>query len=73
MTRLAVFGRLSSSKPERALYPPRLTPMNLARDFIRHIRVYRKTGLDAWTAMGFLVLRLIHHVAYDRGWNGKSE
>lgn len=75
MTALLVSGRwdcLASSMPERALRPPKLTLANLSRDFIRHLHVYRQNGLSTWTAFAFLFLRLMQHVAYDRGWHGRG-
>lgn len=61
-------NHLASSRPEDALRPPALTIGNLARDLGRHIGVYRRNRLGVWTAIAFLALRVVQHVAYDRGW-----
>ncbi len=72
MTQVLVGDRsdfLASTKPESALRPPELTIANLAKDLARHIGVYRDNRLNMRTAVAFLVLRVLQHMAYDRGWN----
>jgi len=62
-------GGLASSRPEDALRPPPLTIGNLARDLVRHIEVYGRNRLGLGTALAFSVLRLLQHLAYNRGWH----
>lgn len=76
MTQLLAVGQpdfLASEKPRLALRPPRLTIANLALDLVKHIHVYRRNHLSTLTAAAFLLLRVLQHVAYDRGWNGKAQ
>lgn len=50
------------------LDPPSATPTALWHDLRWHARVYALEGLGFGTRAGFLALRVLQRVAYNRGW-----
>lgn len=61
-----------AARGPQGLDPPSHSPRAIWRDLRWHDRIYRMEGLNRRTRLGFLFLRVVQRLAYNRGWHGRG-